>query len=85
MEKTVSSKTNLNLGSSEDVRRLFRGLDDHAVASILALKPTVAQLEEAATRSAGASDVLADVRPEKGIVEAIIDLAGIEDEEFDDR
>ena len=85
MEKAVSSKAKLSLASSDDVRRLFRGLDDHGVASVLALKPTVAQLEEAATRSAGAGDVFADVRPEKGIVEAIIDLVGMEDEGFDDR
>ncbi len=85
MDKLPSAKANLNLASSEDIRRIFRHLDDHTVASVLALRPTVAQLEEAATRSAGGSDIFADVRPEKGVVEAIIDLVGMENEEFDDR
>ena len=85
MENSRSAGKNLSIASSDDVRRLFRHLDDHTVASVLALKPTVAQLEEAATRSAGASDIFADIRPERGVVEAIIDLVGMEEEEFDDR
>jgi hypothetical protein len=85
MDKSQSAKESLSRATSEDIRRLFRHLDDHTVASILALKPTVAQLEEAATRSAGGSDIFADIRPATGVVEAIIDLLGLEDEEFDDR
>jgi len=74
MDKTESARRSLNLASSEDVRRIFRHLDDHTVASVLALKPTVAQLEEAATRMGGAADIFADIRPAKGVVEAIMDL-----------
>ncbi len=85
MDKSQSAKANLSLATSEDIRRIFRHLDDHTVASVLALKPAVAQLQEAATRIAGGSDIFADIRPEKGVVEAIIDLVGIEDEEFDNR
>ena len=85
MDKSQSAKDSLTVASSDDIRRLFRHLDDHTVASVLALKPTVAELQEAATRSAGASDIFADVRPEKGVVEAIIDLVGMETDEFDDR
>jgi len=62
------------------VRRLFRHLDDRTVASVQALKPTVA-----ATRSAGESDIFAHVRPEKGVARALIELLGMDDEEFDDR
>jgi hypothetical protein len=50
---------------------------------VLALKPTVAQLEEAATRIDGGSDIFADIRPVKGVIVAIIDLVGLEDEEPD--
>ena len=70
---------------SEDIRRLFRHLDDHTVASILALKPTIAQLEEAVSRTSGAGDIFAGVRPARGVVENIVELAGTEDEEFDER
>ena len=68
------------LATSDNVRRLFRHLDDHTVASVQALKPTAA-----VTRSAGGSDIFAHVRPEKGVAEALIELAGMDDEEFDDR
>lgn len=54
-----SARQALHLAGSEDIRRVFRHLDDHTIASVLALNPTVAELEEAAARSAGASDVLA--------------------------
>ncbi len=86
MGNSQSAKASLNLAGSEDIRRIFCHLDDHTAASILALTPTVAQLEEAATRSIGrGSDIFADLRPEKGVVQAIIDLLGMENEELDDR
>ena len=85
MDKSKSAKESLSFAGSEDIRRIFCHLDDHAVASVLALRPTVAQLEEAATRIAGGSDIFADIRPAKGIVEAIMDLARSEEDEFDDR
>ncbi len=77
--------TSQNLASSDDVRRLFGHLDDHTIASVLALKPTLAQLEEAAARSAGAGDIFGDIRPAKGVVEEILDLVGMADEDFEDR
>ncbi len=79
------AKEEAHLASSEDVRRLFRHLDDHTVVSVLALKPTVAQLEEAVTRTSGAGDIFADLRPAEGVVEEIIELVGMEEEEFDER
>ncbi len=60
----------------------FQPLDDHTVASVLALKPTLAEVEEAAASSAGAGDVFTGGRPSRGIVEAIVELVGMEDEEF---
>ncbi len=85
MDKSHSAEEAAHLATSEDIRRLFRHLDDHAVAAVLALKPTVAQLEEASARTAGAGEVFADIRPARGIVEDIIELAGMEDDEFDER
>ena len=66
------------LATSGNVRRLFRHLDHRP--SVQALKPTVA-----VTRSAGESDIFAHVRPEKGVARALIELLGMDDEEFDDR
>jgi hypothetical protein len=51
-------------------------------AEILALKPTFAEVEEAAMRMAGEGETFAGLRPEAGIVARIIELAG--PDEFDD-
>ena len=71
-----------HLATSEDIRRLFRHIDDHTVAAVLALHPTIAQLEEAETRTAGAEDMFADLRPAEGVVAEIIELVGMEEDEF---
>jgi len=45
--------------SSSDIRKIFDNLEDAAIAEILALKPTLADLEDAAICMAGDHDVLA--------------------------
>ncbi len=45
--------------SMRDVRKILGELEDAAIAEILALKPTVADLEDAAICMAGDRDVLA--------------------------
>jgi hypothetical protein len=45
--------------SSNDIRKIFGNLEDAAIAEILALKPTLADLEDAAICMAGDHDVLA--------------------------
>ncbi|HZV20831.1 MAG TPA: hypothetical protein VE986_04720 [Hyphomicrobiales bacterium] len=72
------------LAGSEDVKRLFRNIDDHTAASILALRPTLAQLEEAATRAAGAGDVFGGIRPAEGVVSEILELVSSEEEGYED-
>jgi hypothetical protein len=85
MHKSHSVKQTTLFAGSEDVRRNFRHLDDRAVAAVLSLQPTVPQLEEAAARASGASDIFANIRPARGVVEAIVEIVGPEDEEFDER
>jgi hypothetical protein len=41
-------------------------------------------LKEASTRIAWGSDIFADIRPARGVIAAIVDLVGLEDEEYDD-
>ncbi len=53
MDKSQPAKQGVHLAGSEDVRRLFRHIDDHTIAAVLALKPTIAQLEEAVARASG--------------------------------
>ena len=74
MDKSQPAKQGAHLAGSEDVRRLFRHIDDHTVSAVLALKPTIAQLEEAVARASGAGDMFAELGPEHGVVARIIDL-----------
>ncbi|MGO8953739.1 MAG: hypothetical protein ACLPWS_11965 [Rhodomicrobium sp.] len=80
MEKSHPSKQSAHFAGSEDVRRLYRHIDDHTVAAILALKPTIAELEEAAARASGAGDMFAALGPEHGVVARILDLTSELDE-----
>lgn len=67
-----------------DLTRILGDLDDAKAAEILALKPTVAELEQAAMWSAGEGDVLARKGHKLvGVVAGIVDIvtAGEEDEE----
>ena len=73
------------LAGSEDIRRLFRHADDHTVAAVLALRPTLAQLEEAEMRTTGTEDVFAGLRPAEGVVARIIELVGMEEDEFEEE
>jgi hypothetical protein len=74
MEKGRQDGQGFRLAGSEDIRRLFRHIDDHTVSAILALKPTMAQLEEAVARGSGAGDIFAGRGPEHGVVARILDL-----------
>ncbi len=50
----------------EDVRRLCGDLSDHKVLSILALEPSIAELEAAAAWVAAGSDITGEERPRLG-------------------
>jgi hypothetical protein len=82
MYESHSVNQTMFFAGSEDVRRIFRGLDDRALAAVLSLRPTVPQLEEAASRAGGASDIFANIRPSRGVVEAIVEIVGPEDDEL---
>lgn len=85
MKVPYSAMQSVNFVGGDDVRRIFRHLDDHAVASVLELNPTAAQLKEAAARLGGASDIFADIRPGKGVVEAIVELASPDEAYAEER
>ena len=80
MGKRRSGAQTVHLAASEDVKRLFRHIDDHAVLAVLALKPTLAQLEEAVARASGADDIFAGLRPAEGTVARILELTAELDE-----
>jgi hypothetical protein len=70
--------------TSETVRHFFRDIEDHTVVAILNLQPSMAQLEEAAIRLAGAGEI-ADIHPEGGVVAQIVELVSVETNFEEDR
>ena len=85
MDKSHPANQGARLAGSEDIRRLFRHIDDHTVAAVLALKPTMPQLEEAVARASGAGDMFAALGPEHGVVASILELTKELDELEDPR
>lgn len=67
------------LAHSADIRHLLGDLDEHVILDILALKPTVTQIEEAALRIEGEDEAVARMRPASVTVAKIVELAGAEE------
>jgi hypothetical protein len=68
--------------TQEDLARLVGDLDERKTLDILALKPTVAELEEAAIWAEGDGDVLARIgHPLAGVVAQIVDILTADEEE----
>jgi hypothetical protein len=66
----------------DDVRGILGDIDDARIMDILALKPSLADLEEAAIWATGDGDVLAKSgRPLGGIAAAIVDILTADEEE----
>jgi hypothetical protein len=65
-----------------DVHQILGEVDDSTAVAILALRPTVAQLEEARVWLNGTGDVLGKGhRPLDGVVAEIFDMFKVEEEE----
>ena len=68
--------------SQDDLQRVLGDIEDSKIIEILALKPTVPELEEAAIWAAGDGDVLAkDGHPLTGVVAQIVEILAAEGEE----
>ncbi len=68
--------------SREDLHRILGELDDVKATEILALKPSVAELEEAALWAIGAGEPLGkEGRPPVGVVGQIVEILAPEEED----
>ena len=68
--------------TASDAHQVLGDMDDSTLVAIMALHPSVAQLEEARLWLNGAGDVLGkEKRPLDGVVARIFDLLAVEDEE----
>jgi len=70
------------ISSHVDLMRILGEVDDAAIVEILALKPTLQEVEEAALWVTGNRDILAkDGHPCGGVVAAIVEIMISDDEE----
>jgi hypothetical protein len=68
--------------TGSDLHQILGDMDDSTAVAILALHPTVAQLEEARVWLNGGGDVLGkEHRPLDGVVAEIFDMLKVEEEE----
>jgi len=68
--------------TASDAHQILGDMDDSTLVAIMALHPSVAQLEEARLWLDGAGDVLGkEKRPLDGVVAQIFDMLALEDEE----
>jgi hypothetical protein len=66
----------------DEVRQILGDIDDAKLIDILALRPTVAELEEAAVWATGNGDILGkEGKPLAGIAAAIVDILTADEEE----
>jgi hypothetical protein len=66
----------------DDVKRILGDIEASKVIEVLSLKPTVAELEEAAVWASGNGDVLAKGgHPQTGMVAQIVDILTADEEE----
>jgi hypothetical protein len=78
---TNVAKRKAMLPSREDVHRILGELDDSKATAILALKPSIAELEQAALWAAGAGEPLgAEGHPLAGVVGQIVEILAPEEE-----
>ena len=82
MSKQPVPRTHLPAASRVDVLHIMGPIDEAKIIEILALRPSFADLEQAAICAAGDGDVLArSGHPLSGIVADIVDLLAADEED----
>lgn len=68
--------------TGDDLHQILGDMDDSTAVAILALHPSLAQLEEARVWLSGTGDVLGkEHRPLDGVVAQIFDMLAVDEEE----
>lgn len=78
-------KSREDRATSEEVMQAFSDIDEATVAAILALSPSVAEIEEAALWDSGEGETLTRRHQPRGTVAAILELVAREDDEAERR
>ena len=72
---------NTAAATSQDVRRLLGDQDLATLTAIMALSPSLAEVEAAALWAAGEGETLPERHQPRRIVEAILDLIAVDEDE----
>lgn len=80
-----TAKDQAALATAEDIRRVLGTLDDAKVLAVMALRPTIHDLEEASIWLAGDSDVFGAGRPLKSVAGEIVAVLTADEEEEEPR
>ena len=80
LDTTQSSQSREATGG--DIHQILGDVDDATAVAILALRPTVAQLEEARVWLSGAGNVLGKGhRPLRGVVAEVFDMLKVQEDD----
>ena len=79
--KNPKPDSNAAAATPQDVARLLGELDAATLAAIMALKPSLAEVEAAALWSVGEGESLPERHQPRRIVEAILDLIAVDEDE----
>lgn len=75
------AKERAALATAEDIRRILGGLDEPKPLAILALRPSIRDVEEAALWLAGDSDIFGAGQPLKPLAGEIVAILTADEEE----
>ncbi len=82
-KEPAKPKNNNRKATSADVEHLLGDIDADQIAEILALQPTLGELEQAVMRSAGADDVIGQKpRPLRGKAARICEIIAPDEDEL---
>jgi hypothetical protein len=82
MQKSYSAKAATHgLATADDVARILGSLDATKMLPIMALRPTIADVEEASMWLGGDRDVFGPGPPLKGIASRIVTILAADEEE----
>jgi hypothetical protein len=84
-EAPKQSERHHELATHGDVRDVLGDMDDAKMLAIIALRPTVADLEEASMWLAGDTDVFGAGRPLKDVASQIVALLSEDEDDGRDR
>jgi len=78
---SATAQNRAALMTAEDIRRVFGSIDEAKVLAILALRPTMRDVEEASLWLAGDSDVFGAGQPVQALAGEIVGILTADEEE----